>query len=594
MKDIKEKPKMKTAKVMQAGQRIPRDAKNAFLKVKEQSSPLSEQYESPEDYAIQTLEDKTKQTANRASNATDNNIRKTVNRIKEHRAKSTDRSILEDDVHIDKPRNATYEGGKRHAEKQAETYRRNTGLKHRAGTKKVKKNTVSPVKQISKGTAKTAQRTVKTTHKTVKTAERTVKASAKATKTTAKATAKAAQAAKQAAVKAAQAAAKAAQTAAKAVATAVKAIIAAIKGLIAAIAAGGWVVVVVILIIAVVAIILCSAFGVFWSNETAEGTPMTEVISTIDLEFTTNIDNEIARLSAGGADEIRILYTGDTDGDSAAVYNWNDVLAVYAVFATTDKANPMDVAVITSENAQVLRSFFLTMNTVSYSTSVTEEEAEAVDEETGEVTSVTKTVKTITVDQKSMNYKEAAELFGFTDYQMEILEEMMTPEYNSYYAALVGVDIYDGATLTDIVTNLPPNAQGSEVVKAASTKLGCPYVWGAKGDNKFDCSGFAYWAVHEVNPSLGSKLYTNAAGQAKYCYEHGYSVGRDELQPGDLVFWQKKTCSGCGRWNEVHHVGIYAGNGKVIEASSSKGRVVIRNLWEGSNYPLFMFARPYS
>ncbi len=35
-----------------------------------------------------------------------------------------------------------------------------------------------------------------------------------------------------------------------------------------------------------------------------------------------------------------------------------------------------------------------------------------------------------------MNYKEAAELFGFTDYQMEILEEMMSPEYNSYYAAL--------------------------------------------------------------------------------------------------------------------------------------------------------------
>ena len=64
-----------------------------------------------------------------------------------------------------------------------------------------------------------------------------------------------------------------------------KAIIAAIKGPIAAIAAGGWVAVVVILIIAVVAIILFSAFGVFWSNETAEGTPMTEVISTIDLEF---------------------------------------------------------------------------------------------------------------------------------------------------------------------------------------------------------------------------------------------------------------------------------------------------------------------
>ncbi len=53
-----------------------------------------------------------------------------------------------------------------------------------------------------------------------------------------------------------------------------------------------------------------------------------------------------------------------------------------------------------------------------------------------------------------------------------------------------------------------------------------------KGDNKFDCSGFAYWAVHEVNPSLGSKLYTNAAGQAKYCYEHGYSMAGTNFSRG--------------------------------------------------------------
>lgn len=65
------------------------------------------------------------------------------------------------------------------------------------------------------------------------------------------------------------------------------------------------------------------------------------------------------------------------------------------------------------------------------------------------------------------------------------------------------------------------------------------------------------------------------------------------LLPGDLVFWQNLGCSGCGRWNEIHHVGIYMGDGKVIEASSSKGRVVIRDLWSSSGYPLFMYARPY-
>ena len=88
-------------------------------------------------------------------------------------------------------------------------------------------------------------------------------------------------------------------------------------------------------------------------------------------------------------------------------------------------------------------------------------------------------------------------------------------------------------------------------------------------------------------------MYTNAAGQAKYCYNNNKVVGENELLPGDLVFWQNLGCSGCHRWKEVHHVGIYMGDGKVIEASSSKGRVVIRDLWSSDDYPLFMYARPY-
>lgn len=71
-------------------------------------------------------------------------------------------------------------------------------------------------------------------------------------------------------------------------------------------------------------------------------------------------------------------------------------------------------------------------------------------------------------------------------------------------------------------------------------------------------------------------------------------IEQSELQPGDLVFWQNRQCSGCGRWNEGHHTGIYIGLGMVIEASSSKGRVVIRDLWSTYNYPIHMFARPYS
>ena len=91
------------------------------------------------------------------------------------------------------------------------------------------------------------------------------------------------------------------------------------------------------------------------------------------------------------------------------------------------------------------------------------------------------------------------------------------------------MDVYDGMDITQIISGLPPNLKGSEVVKAAVTKLGSPYVLGAKGENKFDCSGLAYWAINQVDPALGGKMYTNAAGQAKYCYDNNKVVAESEL-----------------------------------------------------------------
>jgi len=312
----------------------------------------------------------------------------------------------------------------------------------------------------------------------------------------------------------------------------------------------------------------------------------------IDAEYNAQIYNEIEIMSKGAFDEVKVVYTGDADGDSASVNNWNDVIAVYAVRTTTDEVNPMAVVTVNLENEEKLREVFHAMNYATYDDRITVEENE-VENEDGTTETETKTVRYIYVTMHSMDYMEAAEYFGFTDYQKEILEEMMLPEYDKYYAELIGINLLDNADLTQIVSDLPANSKGSAVVKAAVEKLGAPYVLGAKGDTKFDCSGLAYWAINQVDPDLGGKMYTNAAGQAKYCFDNNKVVGRDELQPGDLVFWQNLRCSGCGRWNEVHHVGIYMGDNKVIEASSSKGRVIIRDLWSSSGYPLFMFGRPY-
>lgn len=492
-----------------------------------------------------------------------------------------------------------YQGGKQHAQHTTQLRRQTQRISReelqrvavqRNSAKVVAK---SPVKTASKGSVKTAQHNVKTARTTakaagrsIKTAERTAKVTAKATKQTARAAAKAARAAAKAAIQATKVTIKAAITA-------IKAIIAAVKGLVTAIAAGGWVAVVIILAIGIVAAILCSAFGIFYSNESADGKPMTEAITEIDAGFKSSISTKIAELSSEGYDAVQVIYRGDIDGDSMNVNNWSDVLSVYAVMLTTDQETGTDVVVVTPEKLDKLKTIFNDMNKVNYKTEVITTE-ETVKNDDGEEETVTTTTLNIYITYSCLSYLEAADLYGFTEDQREILDEMMSPAYFSYFASLLGVDIYGGVDLTEIISNLPAGTEGAEVVKAAITKLGAPYVWGAKGPNRFDCSGFVYWSINEVDPDLGSSMRTNAAGQAKWCYSHDRVVGRSELQPGDLVFWQNLGCPGCSRWNEVHHTGIYIGDGKVIEASSSKGRVIIRDLWESASYPIFMFGRPYS
>lgn len=89
---------------------------------------------------------------------------------------------------------------------------------------------------------------------------------------------------------------------------------------------------------------------------------------------------------------------------------------------------------------------------------------------------------------------------------------------------------------------------GVAALRAAATQLGKPYQWGAEGPNAYDCSGLVYWAFKQV----GVTLPRSSKEQAKV----GRAVSWNELQPGDLVFY----------YEPVSHVGIYAGDGKMINA----------------------------
>lgn len=102
-----------------------------------------------------------------------------------------------------------------------------------------------------------------------------------------------------------------------------------------------------------------------------------------------------------------------------------------------------------------------------------------------------------------------------------------------------------------------------KVVEYAKRFLGVDYVFGGSSPSGFDCSGFTMYAYK----SAGVNLPHTASGQSNL----GVAVSKDELVPGDLVFFETYKSG-------VSHAGIYIGSGKFIHASSGKGYVTINNL----------------
>ena len=115
------------------------------------------------------------------------------------------------------------------------------------------------------------------------------------------------------------------------------------------------------------------------------------------------------------------------------------------------------------------------------------------------------------------------------------------------------------------------SGSGAAVVRAAMSKLGSPYSYGAAGPNTFDCSGFTMWAWSQVGVSLPHSSSMQYSVLPK--------VSMSQLQLGDLVF----------SYSPIHHVGIYIGGGKFIHSPHSGDVVKITAI---AGYPVVGAARP--
>lgn len=103
------------------------------------------------------------------------------------------------------------------------------------------------------------------------------------------------------------------------------------------------------------------------------------------------------------------------------------------------------------------------------------------------------------------------------------------------------------------------NAASGDIVSIAMSLLGVPYVYGGSSPAGFDCSGFTQYVYGLAGISIPRT--SGAQGAA------GVSVPASEAQPGDLV------------WHAYGHVGIYAGNGMVIEATTPGSVTKVQGLW---------------
>jgi cell wall-associated NlpC family hydrolase len=149
------------------------------------------------------------------------------------------------------------------------------------------------------------------------------------------------------------------------------------------------------------------------------------------------------------------------------------------------------------------------------------------------------------------------------DVEIEKLQKLRLQAYGS------------GTSLGDLrpapCPSVYPGGKAGVAVKFACAQIGKPYVWGADGPGGFDCSGLTSAAWRKAGVSLPH----NAAAQRGVVA----SVKESDLRPGDLVFY----------YGDIHHVGMYVGNGWLVHASRAGVPVLMKRYDDGN---VNSFGRP--
>ena len=336
-------------------------------------------------------------------------------------------------------------------------------------------------------------------------------------------------------------------------------------------------IVVISLAIILIGIIMASPLGILFSNEPApNAVPLSSAVAQINME----LNRRLTSLQSGNYTSVEI--TGSPP-------SWIEVVAVFASH-TAGSEGGVDVASLTPDRVSRLKTVFWQMCYITSATrTVTIPDSDPNDEIDD---SRTETYLTISILKKTAD--EMRTVYGFTDFQNEALDTLLSPAVN--LAQLISSVTIDDAEALELLESLPADLSPERraVVQQALSLVGkVNYFWGGKSlvlgwDSRWgqltkvwaagspstgtyrpyglDCSGFVDWVFYNVS---GGSYVIGQGGGAEAQHWNCTTIPWGAAQPGDLVFYPNDD-----------HIGIVgkkdaSGHLWIIHCASGRNNVVI-------------------
>lgn len=342
----------------------------------------------------------------------------------------------------------------------------------------------------------------------------------------------------------------------------------------------GLVLLLLVLLVAVVAVPVIAAIAILYNSPFAlflppleSGDTVQTVTSAYVQEFNRDVNTQVNEHT--GYDLGELVYV-DYEGMDENPRNYYDIMAVYMV-----KYGIGDTATVMNDKSKGWLQTVVN-DMCSYTTSNGTKDVEETDAD-GNVTTVTKSVLYVNVTLKS--YRDMISVYGFNSDQVEMLEQIMSPEFMGQLGyAGSGSGGGGGSPGVSSMTEEEINAVLSKITDSrlktvcsyALHRVGYPYSQELRDSgNYYDCSSLAYYSWKDAGVDISHGGATTAAAEAQGLDEAGKTVSYDQMQPGDLIFY---SFTSNGRYKNISHVAVYVGDGKVVEALNENSGVVYRDV----------------